>query len=141
VKLATSNYDAEYGKVSGGLWQITTKSGTNAFHGSLFENYRTAGFNAPDHFTQPNGIPGDRWNQFGGSLGGPVIKNKVFFFGDYQGMRNNLSGSGNETVPIDAFRTEISVPLRPLTRSTIRRPAIPMEPVELSSTVARVAPN
>jgi outer membrane receptor protein involved in Fe transport len=105
VKLATSDYDAEYGKVAGGLWQITTKSGTNAFHGSLFEHYRTAGFNAPDHFTQPNGIPGDVWNQFGGSFGGPVIKNKLFFFGDYQGMRNNLSGSGNETVPIDAFRT------------------------------------
>src|SRR6202522_1459070 len=84
VKLATSDYDAEYGKVAGGLWQITTKSGTNAFHGSLFENYRTAGFFAPDHFTQPNGVPGDRWNQFGGSLGGPAIKNKVFFFGDYQ---------------------------------------------------------
>ena len=46
VKLATSDYDAEYGKVAGGLWQITTKSGTNAFHGSLFENYRTSGFNA-----------------------------------------------------------------------------------------------
>jgi outer membrane receptor protein involved in Fe transport len=105
VKLATSDYDAEYGKVAGGLWQITTKSGTNAFHGSAFENYRTSGFNAPDHFSQPNGIPGDRWNQFGGSVGGPVIKDKVFFFGDYQGMRNNLHGSGNETVPIDAFRT------------------------------------
>jgi outer membrane receptor protein involved in Fe transport len=105
VKLATSDYDAEYGKVAGGLWQITTKSGTNAFHGSLFENYRTSGFNAPDHFTEPSGIPGNRWNQFGGSLGGPVLKNKVFFFGDYQGMRNNLFASGNETVPIDAFRT------------------------------------
>src|SRR6202453_4729980 len=105
VKLATSDYDAEYGKGAGGLWEITTQSGTNAFHGSLFESYRAAGFFAPDHFTQPNGVPGDRWNQFGGSLGGPAIKNKVFFFGDYQGMRNNLSGSGNETVPIDAFRT------------------------------------
>jgi outer membrane receptor protein involved in Fe transport len=105
VKLATSDYDAEYGKVAGGLWQVTTKSGTNAFHGSLFENYRTSGFNAADHFSQPNGIPGNRWNQFGGSVGGPVIKNKIFFFGDYQGMRNNLFGSGNETVPIDPFRT------------------------------------
>ncbi|MGA9472537.1 MAG: TonB-dependent receptor [Terriglobales bacterium] len=104
VKLATSDYDAEYGKVAGGLWQITTKSGSNAFHGSLFENYRTSGFNAPDHFTEPNGIPGNRWNQFGGSVGGPIIKDKVFFFGDYQGMRNNLFTSGNETVPIDAFR-------------------------------------
>ena len=56
VKLATSNYDAEYGKVAGGLWQVTTKSGTNAFHGSAFENYRTSGFNAADHFTEPKGI-------------------------------------------------------------------------------------
>ncbi len=104
LKLATSNYDAEYGKVAGGLWQITTKAGTNAFHGSLFENYRTSGFNAADHFTEPKGIPSNIWNQFGGSVGGPVIKDKLFFFGDYQGMRNNLHASGNETVPIDAFR-------------------------------------
>jgi outer membrane receptor protein involved in Fe transport len=106
VKLATSDYDAEYGKVAGGLWQITTKSGTNAFHGSLFENYRTSGFNAADQFTEhTSGIPGNRWNQFGGSIGGPAIKEKLFFFGDYQGMRNNLHASGNEVVPIDAFRT------------------------------------
>jgi outer membrane receptor protein involved in Fe transport len=105
VKLATSDYDAEYGKVAGGLWQITTKSGTNTFHGSAFENYRTSGFNAPDHFSEPNGIPGNRWNQFGGSAGGRVIRDKLFFFGDYQGMRNNLFTSGNETVPIDALRT------------------------------------
>src|SRR5258708_2914296 len=105
LKLTTSNYDAEYGKVAGGLWQITTKSGTNAFHGSLFENYRTSGFNAADQFTQHiTGVPGNRWNQFGGSVGGPVIKDKLFFFGDYQGMRNNLHASGNVTVPIDAFR-------------------------------------
>ena len=105
VKLTTSDYDAEYGKVAGGLWQITTKSGTNAFHGTLFENYRTSGFNAADQFTEHDtGIPGNRWNQFGGSFGGPVIKDKIFFFGDYQGMRNNLHASGNEVVPIDAFR-------------------------------------
>src|SRR5258708_22058544 len=85
VKLATSNYDAEYGKVAGGLWQITTKSGTNAFHGALFENYRTSGFNATDQFTQHiTGVPGNRWNQFGRSLRGPLIKDKIFFFGDYQ---------------------------------------------------------
>ncbi len=105
VKLTTSNYDAEYGKVAGGLWQVTTKSGTNAFHGTLFENYRTSGFNAADQFTEhTSGIPGNRWNQFGGSVGGPVFKNKLFFFGDYQGMRNNLHASGNETIPIAPFR-------------------------------------
>jgi outer membrane receptor protein involved in Fe transport len=106
LKLTTSNYDAEYGKVAGGLWQITTKSGTNTFHGSLFENYRTSGFNAADQFTQhTTGVPGNRWNQFGGSVGGRLIKDKLFFFGDYQGMRNHLHASGNATVPIDAFRT------------------------------------
>lgn len=105
VKLATSDYDAEYGKVAGGLWQITTKSGTNAFHGSLFENYRTSGFNAADQFTQGmSGVPGNRWNQFGGSIGGPIFKNKLLFFGDYQGMRNNLHASGLVTTPVDAFR-------------------------------------
>jgi outer membrane receptor protein involved in Fe transport len=105
VKLTTSNYDAEYGKVSGGLFQVTTKSGTNAFHGSLFEYYRSAGFFAADQFSQHlTGVPGNRWNQFGGSVGGPIIKDKLFFFGDYQGMRNNLHTSGNNTVPIDAFK-------------------------------------
>src|SRR5258708_7369774 len=79
LKLATSDYDAEYGKVAGGLWQITTKSGTNAFHGSLFEYYRSSGFNAADQFgpEHTSGVQGNRWNQFGGSIGGPVIKNKV----------------------------------------------------------------
>jgi outer membrane receptor protein involved in Fe transport len=103
LKLTTSNYDAEYSKVAGGLFQVTTKSGTNKFHGSLFEYYRTSGFNAADHFTETN-IPGNRWNEFGGSLGGPVIKDKVFFFGDYQGTRNNLFASGSASVPIDALR-------------------------------------
>jgi hypothetical protein len=105
VKLTTSNYDAEYGSVSGGVFQITTKSGTNDFHGSAFEYYRTAGFFAADSFSQPNGVPGNRWNQFGGSIGGPIKKDKLFFFGDYQGMRNNLSTSSLYTSPVAAFRT------------------------------------
>ncbi len=104
VKMTTSNYDAEYGRVGGGVLQITTKSGTNGFHGSLFEYYRTAGFFAADHFTQSNGVPGNRWNQFGGSLGGPIKKDKLFFFADFQGMRNNLHTSSLYTTPIDAFK-------------------------------------
>ncbi len=105
VKITTSNYDAEYGSVSGGVFQITTKSGTNKFHGSAFEYYRTAGFFAADHFSQPNGAPGNVWNQFGGSVGGPILKDKLFFFSDYQGMRNNLSTSSLYTSPIAPFRT------------------------------------
>ena len=49
----------------------------------------------PTSSAEPTGVPGNRWNQFGGSIGGPVIKDKLFFFGDYQGMRNNLHASGN----------------------------------------------
>ena len=105
VKLTTSNYDAEYGSVSGGVFQITTKSGTNSFHGSAFEYYRTAGFFAADSFSQPNGVPGNVWNQFGGSVGGPIKKDKLFFFADYQGMRNNLSTSSLYTSPLPAFRS------------------------------------
>jgi len=104
VKFTTSNYDAEYGSVSGGVLQTTTKSGTNSFHGSAFEYYRTAGFFAADSFSQPNGVPGNRWNQFGGSVGGPIRKDKLFFFADYQGMRNNLSTSSLYTSPIAPFR-------------------------------------
>jgi len=85
VKLTTSNYDAEYGKVSGAVIQVTTKSGTNDLHGSAFEYYRSNKFFAANPFTQPNGAPHNVWNQFGGSLGGPIQKGKLFAFGDYQG--------------------------------------------------------
>ncbi len=105
VKFTTSNYDAEFGKVGGGVLQITTKSGTNNLHGSAFEYYRSAGFNAANPFSEPNGPPGNVWNQFGGSLGGPIKKDKLFFFGDYQGVRNHLATSSLYTSPIDAFRT------------------------------------
>jgi outer membrane receptor protein involved in Fe transport len=104
VKFTTSNYDAEYGKVGGGVLQVTTKSGTNQLHGSAFEYYRSAGFFAADSFSQPNGVPGNVWNQFGGSLGGAIKKDKLFFFGDYQGMRNNLFTSSLYTTPTDAFK-------------------------------------
>lgn len=105
VKLTTSNYDAEFGRVSGAVIQITTKSGTNDLHGSAFEYYRSSSFFARNPFTQPNGVPKNVWNQFGGSLGGPILKKKLFYFGDYQGMRNSLSTSSLYTAPIAAFRT------------------------------------
>ena len=103
LKLTTSNYDAEYGRVSGGVWQITTKSGTNQVHGSGFEYYRSNDFFASVPFGVPN--PPNVWNQFGGSLGGPIKKDKLFFFGDFQGMRNHFATASLYTTPIDAFKT------------------------------------
>lgn len=84
-KVTTSDYDAEFGSVAGALMQATTKSGTNQYHGSAFEYLRNDFFNAKDRFSGVN-LP-LRWNQFGFTVGGPIKKDKVFFFGDYQGTR------------------------------------------------------
>ena len=101
-KVTTSNYDAQFGSVAGALLQATTKSGTNSFHGSLFEYLRNDTFNAKDRFSALN-LP-LRWNQFGGSVGGPILKEKLFFFGDYQGTRRRRAASVITTVPTAAER-------------------------------------
>ena len=103
-KFTTNSYDAEYGQIGGGVLQVTTKSGTNEIHGSAFEYYRSSDFFAAEHFSQPDGPPHNVWNQFGGSVGGPIKSDKLFYFGDYQGMRNNLGTSSLYTAPIDAFK-------------------------------------
>ncbi|HUY12169.1 MAG TPA: TonB-dependent receptor [Terriglobia bacterium] len=102
-KVTTSNYDAEFGSVSGALLQATTKSGTNQFHGTLFEFLRNDIFNSADPFTQLN--PPFQWNQFGGSIGGPIKKDKLFFFGDFQGTRRRTGASLVTTVPTAAERS------------------------------------
>jgi len=101
-KVTTSNYDAEFGSVAGALMQATTKSGTNQLHGTAFEFVRNDIFNTANPFTGTN--PPIRWNQFGGSLGGPIIKNKLFIFGDYQGSRQRNGASSIVTVPTTAER-------------------------------------
>src|SRR5438477_2237661 len=101
-KVTTSNYDAEFGNVSGALLQGTTKSGTNQIHGSLFEYLRNDVFNAADPFSHLK--PPLRWNQFGGSVGGPLRKDKLFGFFDYQGTRRRTGGALITTVPTAAER-------------------------------------
>ncbi|MFZ3199700.1 MAG: carboxypeptidase regulatory-like domain-containing protein [Candidatus Acidiferrales bacterium] len=86
----TNNYDAEYGKMSAGVISVVTKSGTNDFHGSLFEFWRNDALNATP-WNSTVGKPPLHRNQFGGTFGGPIIKNKTFFFVSYQGLRQ-LSG-------------------------------------------------
>lgn len=102
-KISTSNYDAEFGSASGALIQATTKSGTNQWHGSLFEFLRNDFTNATNPFTNLN--PPLRWNQFGGSVGAPIIKDKLFGFFDYQGTRRRNGGSVLTTVPTAAERS------------------------------------
>ena len=84
-RILTSNFDAEYGEFSGGQISVVTKSGTNAFHGDAFEFLRNTDLDARNYFSPTRGAFDQ--NQFGGTLGGPIRKNKVFFFADYQGTR------------------------------------------------------
>jgi len=102
-KITTSNYDAEFGNVSGALLQATTKSGTNSLHGSAYEYFRNDILNAADPFSGIN--PPIRWNQFGGTIGGPIRKDKLFAFFSYEGRRLRTSGSEIATVPTDAERS------------------------------------
>ncbi len=102
-KVSTSNYEAEFGAASGALIQATTKSGTNSWHGSLFEFLRNDITNATDQFTGIN--PAIRWNQFGGSVSFPIVKDKLFGFFDYQGTRRRTGGSVLTTVPTAAERS------------------------------------
>jgi hypothetical protein len=101
-KVSTSNYEPEFGSASGALIQATTKSGTNQLHGSLFEFLRNNLTNATNSFTGIN--PTIRWNQFGGSVGGPLKKDKLFGFFDYQGTRQRNGGNVLTTVPTQAER-------------------------------------
>jgi hypothetical protein len=90
--LITNNAPAEFGNFQGGIISVTIKSGTNEFHGSAFEFFRNDKLNANSWSNNLTGAdkPKERWNQFGGSVGGPIIKDKLFFFADYQGLRYNV---------------------------------------------------
>ncbi len=102
--LQSSSFSAEYGNAAGGVVNIVSKSGTNAFHGSAFEFLRNGSLNAKNYF----GTTHDSLhrNQYGGTLGGPILKNKLFFFGTYQGTRTSSSTTaGSAFVPDAAERT------------------------------------
>ena len=100
-KIALQNYDAEFGKAVAGVVTVQTKSGSNEFHGSGFYDYRGDGQEARNPFTNKptDPLPHASFKQFGGALGGPIIKNKLFFFGDYQGTRQEGGLTNQETIP------------------------------------------
>ena len=95
-----SNYEAEYGRNSGAVVNIVTKSGTNQWHGSALEYYRSGAMGARNYFnidSQPKNPFTN--NQFGGSLGGPIVKDKAFFFVNYEGQRESGAQAGLSCVP------------------------------------------
>ena len=98
-----NNFDARYGFTPGGVVSIVTKSGTNQWHGDLFEYIRNNAVNGTEYFSQSTDLI--KRNQFGGSIGGPIVKDKLFVFGNYQGTRQHRSVlSGNGYVPTTAMR-------------------------------------
>ena len=86
VQVQTNNFSSEFGRGNGAVINLRTKTGTNQFHGRLWEFHRNAALNARNFFATKN--PPQVFNQFGGNLGGPIIKDKTFFFGSYEGTRN-----------------------------------------------------
>jgi hypothetical protein len=153
AKITTANYDAEFGVASAGVVSAQTKSGTNAIHGSVFEFLRNDKMQARNPFTQSRAIPNSggrlipltQWNQFGGSIGGPIQRNKLFYFGDFQGTRRNTGGGALLRVPNEAERqgdlsglnTPIYDPLSGPTPATRQRFANDRIPVARLSTQAQ----
>ena len=94
----TTNYSADYGKTSGGVVNAVTRSGTNQFHGSVYEFLRNSALDAKNYFDQGT-IPPFKRNQFGGTIGGPIVQDHTFFFADYEGIRQAKGISTVATVP------------------------------------------
>jgi hypothetical protein len=110
-KITSQNYDAEFGQATAGVVSVQTRSGTNVLHGSGFNFYQDDKFQSRNPFSQSlkdpltgRFLPKTKKNQFGGALGGPIKKDRIFIFGDYQGTRSNVGGSKLLTVPTAAAR-------------------------------------
>jgi outer membrane receptor protein involved in Fe transport len=136
VQIVKGVLPAEYGGVAGGQINVISRSGTNNFHGSAFYSAQNEGWNARNFFStaaQPVG----KFNQYGGTLGGPVMKNKAFFFATYEGYREKIQQNLNTTVPYQPVRDEL---LRALpfaeTRTVLDVLYLPTEPIVSSAGVA-----
>lgn len=142
-KILTNNYDAEYGRTSGGIVNQVTKSGTNSIHGDGFEFIRNTDLNARDAFAQERS-PFQR-NVFGGTLGGPVKKDKAFFFVAYQGARRREGQTPSPVTVLDQAErggdfSELSTQLvNPVTGANYPNNQVPVNPV-IANYIARYLP-
>src|SRR5205085_7305486 len=107
-KVITSNFSAEYGRVGGAVINSVMRSGTNQFHGTAYEFLRNTDLNAVGFFKPNGGVkPPLQRNQFGGTIGGPIVRNKIFFFADYEGFRNIQKVLNFDTTPSLADRSGV----------------------------------
>ena len=115
-QVLTNNYSAEYGRSAGGIVSAITRSGTNTFHGSAFEFHRNDALDAKNYFApEDEGIPPFTRNQFGGFIGGPILKDKAFFFASAEALRQDKSLTNVSRVPSRATRNraDLSAATRP----------------------------
>ena len=118
-RVETNSYSAEYGRSNGGVIMVNHKSGSNDFHGSLFEFLRNEALNARNLFATTGPKPRFRRNQYGFVVGGPIQRNKTFFFVDYQGTRlqtgtvRDQHGAHDPAAPGNLQRTDLTIPRRP----------------------------
>ena len=123
VAIKTANFSAEYGRNSGAAVNVVTRSGSNEFHGSVFEYHRNEGLDANNYFNNSRNVPRSdlKYNDFGGALGGPIIKDKLFFFAGVEWKQiDRFSSPSLQTLPTTAMRggnfSHLTTPLRdPLT--------------------------
>ncbi|WP_213804398.1 TonB-dependent receptor [Granulicella sp. dw_53] len=110
ISVQTNSYAAEAGRTAGGVVNLVTKSGTNTFHGTAYEFFRNDIFDARNVYQTTGRKPELRQNQYGGSIGGPIFKNRTFFFGDYEGYRQVSGTTYRSTVPtIDEYNNINSI--------------------------------
>ena len=114
-RVQTSSFAPEFGRTPGGQVSIVTRSGTNAFHGTLFEYFRNSALDTRDWFVNSNGLakPEERQNDFGGVLGGPILKDRTFFFFSYEGLRLRQPSTQQSAVPDAASRQQAPSAMRP----------------------------
>src|SRR4029453_6871554 len=114
-RIQTSSFAPEFGRTPGGQISIVTRSGTNAFHGTLSEYFRNDVLDARDWFVNFNSLakPAERANDFGGVLGGPVRKDKTFFFFSYEGLRLRQPSTQQTVVPDNQSRQLAPATMRP----------------------------
>jgi|HubBroStandDraft_1064217.scaffolds.fasta_scaffold00129_35 hypothetical protein len=134
-RILTSNFDAEYGEFSGGQINVITKSGSNAFHGDLFEFLRNTDLDARNYFSPARGT--FIQNQFGGTFGGPIKRNKIFFFADYQGTRQR-QGVDTGLIPVPSI-ADRSGDLSDLASSFYTTQIVNNQPVIVPTTVSGTA--
>ncbi len=135
IQIVKGVLPAEYGGVAGGQINVISRSGTNNFRGSAFSSFQNEKWNARDFFSTSD-KPVGAFKQYGGTLGGPVLRNRVFFFSTYEGYRERVDLNLNTTVPYAAVRDEILRALpRPETKIVFDAMYLPTEPIVSSAGV------